>query len=551
MSPPGSSLRAPLLWLLLPFMAGIALGDCGTAPGRPTQLLLLTSAVLLAIAGWRWATKDRCWDRFTWVLLLTVAGVLQGIVALEMRSPSLVTIPAAPREVVVELEVEQLFKPVSRRKTVGGLGRIITTSAHLEELRGQRLYFSVLRRIGVPPERFGRYRIRGVLTSLETAPRLTPGFRDYLNNAGVRLSLTRAQLEQETRAPGRFHRFCQRAESRLESILGHGLAAYPGERSLYLAMLLGEKAVLSADQQHAFMQTGTFHIFSISGLHVGVIATAILALLQLVRLSRRTATLVGLAILWLYVQVTGASVPAERAFWMILFLTSARIFRLPGNSLAALAAAALFTLWRDPRQLFNTGFQLSYTVVTAIILMAGPLAARWRAAWEPWKYLPRPEWGHRHYFVRWFGREFLDAWAATWAALLAGIPAAIGYFSLISPGSLLANLLVLPLSTLAIIAGLASLLGGLSGLEGISLIFNHAAVILIRTMAWFLQRGVELPGMYFPAQFTFPWLAPLATVLVLATMFAGACLHWPRRWGATWWPVLAVTLILFLSVKLG
>ena len=92
------------------------------------------------------------------------------------------------------------------------------------------------------------------------------------------------------------------------------------------------------------MRSGTFHIFSISGLHVGVIATALHALFQILRVPRRAAVFVTVAVLWLYVQVTGAGTPALRAFLMIAFFLSARIFRLPGNSLAALTASALFTL---------------------------------------------------------------------------------------------------------------------------------------------------------------------------------------------------------------
>src|SRR5258708_31787981 len=47
-------------------------------------------------------------------------------------------------------------------------------------------------------------------------------------------------------------------------------------------------------------------------------------------------------------------------------------FRLPGNALAALVAAALMTLLLDPLQLFSTGFQMSYTVVIALVTMGRP-----------------------------------------------------------------------------------------------------------------------------------------------------------------------------------
>ena len=179
--------------------------------------------------------------------------------------------------------------------------------------------------------------------------------------------------------------------------------------SLYLGMLLGEKAVLSTEQQNAFMRSGTFHIFSISGLHVGVIALALQSLLRLVRVPRRPAVALSLLVLWLYVQITGAGTPAGRAFLMIAFLLAAQVFRLPGNGLAALSAAALVTLLSDPLQLFSTGFQMSYSVVVALVVMGVPLAEKWLAAWQPFSLLPKPNWRRYHHALSWCGRWLLGA----------------------------------------------------------------------------------------------------------------------------------------------
>ncbi len=554
---PGPSLRAPVLWLLVPFMAGIAVAD-----GRPTTsgfaiiILVGLSAGLGLVGSWLAGRTGRT-SRWLWPWAMIGAGTLAGFVALHVRSPRLAGPEAAPREVVVELEADQLFTPAPGRKTLSGLGRIVATDRHLTTLIGQRVYFSAIKKISVSPARAGRYQVRGVLQPLasigtkNTDTETIAGFQRYLESAGIRLTLNRAQVIREVRAPGRFRQWCARTENRLETILRHGIERQPAATSLYLGMLLGEKAALSAEQQNAFMRSGTFHIFSISGLHVGVIASAILALLQLLRLSRRIATIIGLTILWLYVQITGASVPAERAFLMIAFLFGSRLFRLPANSLAALTAAAFLTLWLDPQQLFSAGFQMSYAVVTALIVMSAPLAERWQANWQPWRDLPEADWGWPRHWAAGLGRKIIGAWAATWVALIASIPSSIGYFRLCSPGALLANLLIIPLSSLAIIAGFASLVGGLGGLTGVSLVFNHAAVVIILTMDWLVLHGTELPGIYFVAQFTASWIAPVALVLLLAVIATGSSLHWPRRWGATWWPALTVMLILFFGVKFG
>lgn len=543
MSSPGTTLRAPLLWLLLPLMAGLVLAERWPCPLG--WLPWLGGLALLCALGAVGLSAHR---PSLWASALVPAVLLGGYLGLRIRTPDLAPWAATPREVTVTVAIEQVFPPAPRRKTWSGLGRIVATDRLTTEVSGQRIYFSVIRKLSVLPVRSGHYVVRGVLQALpgDGDPR---GFNRYLDALGVRLTLTRGQMLQEVRPPGGFQQFCAQTEDRLETILRRGLERHPELASVYLGMLLGEKAVLSAEQQNAFMRSGTFHIFSISGLHVGVIALAIQSMLALARVPKRAAVVVGLGVLWFYVQVTGASAPAERAFLMIAFMLAAQVFRLPGNALAALAAAALLTLLLDPRQLFSTGCQMSYGVVLALIVMGVPLHERWQAAWRPWRDLPPGNW---RWWQRWTvatGRELMPALTATGVATLASTATSIGYFGLFSPGALVANLIVLPLSSLAIIAGFASLLIGLTGWVAGSVFFNLAAGVAIKAMDWLVVQGTELPGVYFRAEFKALWMAPVAHACVLGVMLIGAALRWPRRWGAFWWPVLAVALILFLGVK--
>lgn len=541
--------RAPLLWLLLPYAAGVALANNHSGTGRLSGLALLAVAAatgsLLAAGG-----MSRL-NRWLWAGSLAGAALLCGYLSLRLRLPERANWAETPREVTVTLEIEQSFAPAPGRKTISGIGRILTAETLMADLSGQRVYYSAIRKISLPPARSGRYVVRGVLENLRINEDETPGFNRYLQNLGIRLTLTRAKIITETQPPTRFRNFCTRLQGRFETILRHGLERHPGPASVYLGMLLGEKAALDPQQQNAFMRSGTFHIFSISGLHVGVIALAIQSLLQLFRMPRRAAAVAGLTVLWFYVQVTGGGAPAERSFLMIAFLLGSRLFRLPANSLAALVAAAFVTLLIDPLQLFNTGFQMSYGVVAALILMAPALAESWQARWRPWRDLPEVglTWWQRGMVSG--SQSFLGAAAATWVALLASTPSSIGYFGLFSPGSLLANLVVIPLSSLAIIAGFASLVCGLVGALPASLLFNSAAALIIQGMDWLVQHGTALPAVYFPAHFTQAWMAPASLMLVLGAMFAGANQRWARTRGGFWLPVLAVMLVLFLGVKFG
>ncbi len=116
---------------------------------------------------------------------------------------------------------------------------------------------------------------------------------------------------------------------------------------------------------------------------------------------------------------------------------------------------------------------------------------------------------------------------------------------------MLANLVIIPLSTLAIGAGFVSLLVGLAGLTPLSVVCNTAAVLILYVMDWLARQGTGLPGAYFPASFTRDWMAPASLVLMTAVMLAGVAGHWSRRYGGYWPPVAVLALILAFGVRFG
>lgn len=548
MLPPTPCLRAPLLWLLLPFMGGITAARFFPAPVHTGLLALLALAALGAtLAAW-FALRPGSGAHAGWILSLGLAAGLAGFACLSLRYPHWrETSDRPPREVTVTIEVEETYSP-SATRAFTGYATIVAASASEQNLLGRRVYFSAIRKISVPPHRAGQYLMRGVLEPLPAEP-APMSFDDYLANLGIRQKLTRVQLVSEQSPPGGLMRFYNRTADHLTTILRHGLDGHPTVSTLYLAMLLGSKAALSPEQKNAFMRSGTFHVFSISGLHVGVIATAIYSAFSLFRVSRRNTVLLSLPILWFYVQVTGANYPALRALIMISFFLGSQVLRQPMNGLASLSAAALATLLYDPLQLFSSGFQMSYTVVLALVVMSAPLSAHWLARWRPFWGLPRINWRWRHHRVEEAGRAAIRTAAACWVAFLASLPPSIGYFQLLSPGSLLANVIIIPLSSLTIISGFLSLLCGLGGLSSLSFLFNHAAGVTIITMDRLLQAGMQLPGVYYPARFTASWMTPAALVFMSGLLLACQAGRWSRRYGGYWPPVVAALAMIAWGVR--
>ena len=282
--------RAPLLWLVLPLMAGLAVGKIGEF--APVRWLLAGALVAAIVAGWAsWRTAR--W----WAPALAVAMFLAGNASYALnrvRLPAWDALP--PREARLGLRVDRVFAQADSKRATG-LATVVRADEHLRELVGQRLYFSLaLRRGEAAPVRSAVVSAVGVLETLPRNP-AADSFDGYLAGAGMNFRLKRGQVLAVERAAAGYYQFCARAAERFKEILGRGIAEKrPALAGLLRAMMLGETHELSVEQHALFMQSGTMHLFAISGLNIGVIAGALQALLLLLRLPRWLRFAAGVAV---------------------------------------------------------------------------------------------------------------------------------------------------------------------------------------------------------------------------------------------------------------
>src|SRR6266851_2562491 len=171
-------------------------------------------------------------------------------------------------------------------------------------------------------------------------------------------------------------RTAQKSRRWMQSVLSRGLEDSSDVQGLITGMVLGLRHQTPEDIEEPFQQTGTLHLFAVAGLHVGIVAQLLWIVLIIPALL-------------FYAAITGLHVSSIRAALMssVLlggFLVERRVFTL--NSLAA--AAVLILCW-DTNELFSLGFQLSFSVVTAIVLWADPIFRWLRRAFAPDPFLPR------------------------------------------------------------------------------------------------------------------------------------------------------------------
>jgi competence protein ComEC len=536
--------RAPLLWLVLPFIAGLVLAkSTGLNAPLPALVFAAASAAAAIVAALR---GSRFWAP-TLLLAMTSAGT--AVYTLERsRLPAWETLP--PREAKLSLRIDRVFAQSDPRR-VSGLATVVGSEGHLRDLNGQAVYFSLaLRKEDRPPIRTAVVAAIGVLV---TVPQNPPAdtFDGYLAGAGVNFRLTRGRILAEDRPANAYYRLCARAAERFHDILGLGIAEKrPALAGLLRAMMLGQTHELSDEQQTLFMQSGTMHLFAISGLNIGVIATALQAILLLFRLGPWTRFVIGAALLWWFVDITGASPSAVRAFAMAVFLHAAFVLQRPGNLLAALVASAFAVLLVAPLQVFSASFMMSYGIVLALLVLGLPLGDAWIARWSPWRALPKATWQVWQHGLDWFWRALATTLAVGIATTLVSLLTGVQFFRLLTPGALISNLLLIPAAMLVTLGGFAALLFGLVGLSLGAALCNHAAALVLWGIEGLVRLSVQVPGAFLNARFSAPWIGGLALAALLGVLLAGYAARWR---GPVWWlpPFALVALTLAFGVRYG
>ena len=281
-------------------------------------------------------------------------------------------------------------------------------------------------------------------------------------------------------------------------------------RGLFLSLTIGEQGFLAPEVREWFMTTGTVHILSISGSHLGLIALLSFALIRrgclflpsmmLLSLSRwltptRLAAALTLLPVVAYTMLAGAETATIRSSIMIAVGLWTVWLGAPHYLLHALAAAAGLTLLAHPTALYDISFQLSYISVWVLAL-----AIEREVREEEPLELRSSVMGRTPYWL-W------ESVRLTALVSLATMPLVACYFNQVSWMGLFANLLVVPfvgfiflpislLSAVWVIMAHSSMLPGAGVIDalGQSLISATHALAGLPGAEWFVAAPT-LPTM--------------------------------------------------------
>jgi competence protein ComEC len=147
------------------------------------------------------------------------------------------------------------------------------------------------------------------------------------------------------------------------------------ERGLLEALLLGDRHHIGARTFLAFQKTGLLHLISLSGMHLGILAGSVWWVCKtagLLKPGRSVTCALVVGLFLLIVPPRAATIRAAIIVWVFCAASCLHRRTVPFNSLSL--AALITLLWR-PTQLFEAGWQLSFTCVSGLLLLT-PLQQR-------------------------------------------------------------------------------------------------------------------------------------------------------------------------------
>ena len=499
----------PALKILIPFVLGII---SGYALNIPVNSMLLVFAVITisSIVLPRVMNKKHSWFFEIFVIGgLFIAGTLRYELANDYLSPfdistftgigksialqgTIVRDPdVRPNRVNLTVAVDSLFageipSSMLRSEETGNDNNEIVRLESALPTTGKVLV--ALRNM---PSEFvygDRINIRGLLE----APKgqRNPGelnYRKYLAAQGIRACMSinhERDIQLVNRGNGSW--LLGRVIYPLRVFITSGIDRTIGgqEGALLKGLLVGARGEIDHELRDAFAKVGVIHVLAVSGLHVGFIVLFAILLFKLFRFPRTWRVILTVAVLVIYIYLTNQKAPVIRASVMAAVLLIGNALERKTEVFNSLSLAALIVLVINPLDLFETGFQLSFTAVASIVLLYNRL---------------RYTFGKSLIQFRERGKQIkvylISLFFVSLAAQLGTLPLTALYFNRIPVVSLLANLIVVPLVALIVILGYITTLCNVFW-QGLAQVYANANWFFLNILIHIVKWGADIPFAY-------------------------------------------------------
>ena len=300
------------------------------------------------------------------------------------------------------------------------------------------------------------------------------------------------------------------------------------EGAVAAAMVAGKRTLLSENAQELIREAGIFHIITISGVQMTLVAGMIfwvtrrlLSLFDTLALRypiKKISALVAIFGAIFYDMATGSRVGTERALFMTLILLGSILVDRGALTMRNLGLAAVAVIMLEPEAIMGASFQLSFAAVAALIAVH---EARYRrpSDEEELKPVPRaakPEgwgWSKVLFYFSKTGHHIGQLLVATLCATSATASFMAGDFHDLSPYVLIGNPLTLVIIEFFAVPG--ALIGTFLYPLGLDAPVWLYVGLGIKLVYWMARIIASAPGSTLHVHAFAPWALPFLTLGVL------------------------------------
>ncbi|MDR0951583.1 MAG: DNA internalization-related competence protein ComEC/Rec2 [Oscillospiraceae bacterium] len=234
---------------------------------------------------------------------------------------------------------------------------------------------------------------------------------------------------------------------------------FPGRTAAFMtALLTGDTRLFYEDTElsSAMTRTGTLHVVSVSGMHVAFL----IGFLRLLIRRRRTASLVGLPIIWVFAFVAGATPSILRAAFMYSCVLAAPLVKRESDSITALTAVLALLLLINPDAAGSLSLQLSFSAMLGLVLVTprlnNALTRRMKVARKDRKKSRGGNEGKLYSIGYKLLYAVISAFSASVGALVFSTPVSAYYFGYVATYGIIVNILIFWAISLCFVLGYIS-----------------------------------------------------------------------------------------------
>ncbi|MAI34178.1 MAG: hypothetical protein CBE00_08660 [Planctomycetaceae bacterium TMED240] len=266
---------------------------------------------------------------------------------------------------------------------------------------------------------------------------------------------------------------------------------------LAVAMVLGQRDYIDDATSDLLLVTGTAHLLSVSGMHLAILVVLANLLATLVRLPMRAKILFILLFCLFYTSLTGARPPVIRAAVLVGVFLGAVWLRRVNQPINTLSVAAMILILINPGNVVNIGVQLSFLAVTTLVLCARKFAR------EPDDTVHDDQdklldelidTGRSSLLVHaeYLGRKMRQLLWFSCCVTMICMPLVWYEFHVVSPISVLVNLLLAPCLVVALGSGILVIATGVFH-ESLAIVPSWICSQTLEGMQWVMSVASDIP----------------------------------------------------------